>query len=680
VQEPPQSPHHTRALVLLAAAPGIVLAAFQAAWPWPFFSDDAFISLRYAERLLAGEGLTWTDGERVEGYSNLLWVLACAGLGGLGLDLLTAARLLGALCTAAALWCLASAMRPHDLRTCLLAALAPILVASTQPVLAWTLGGLEGPMVMWWLAWGLGSLVRELAPIATNDASWNRTTLLRCGVPFALLCLTRPDGPLWTAGAGIPLGLAAWRSGLPTMVRQTWLFALLPIAAVLAQLAFRLAYYGQFVPNTAHVKVEFVPGAMAAGVAYVGSAVAALQGIAWLALIGLVSVLMIARTRAQALVTGIPLVLWLVYLVAIGGDHFPGRRLMQASLVPMALLVAVAARELGTTWRRLLVALALAAGGAAANLYSARTDAQSLEVRAEIWEWRGKVVGEALAAAFAAERPRLAVDASGALPFYWRLPALDMLGLCDRTIAKTPSPDWLHTMKPEMPLPPGHLKGNGRYVMDQAPDLMLFGPPPGLPLPVFVSAAEFEDDPRFLHGYRCVLVDLGPREALPGYFESLTAPLWVRLEGKVGVRRSSDRIEVPAWLFGAYAPEPLVRRYQPPSADAAAEARRASHLAVCHQWFTARNAVAVPSREGPLRLELRTPSALCAFHLPAGHWRVEVEPAGTPAVVDVGPDADPSGAVSVPEPGREVVATLRAADGVSLPLAVERIVFVRTSR
>ena len=63
----------------LAALPALALFALQAGWPWPFFSDDSFISLRYAARLLAGEGLTWTDGERVEGYSNLLWVLLTAG-------------------------------------------------------------------------------------------------------------------------------------------------------------------------------------------------------------------------------------------------------------------------------------------------------------------------------------------------------------------------------------------------------------------------------------------------------------------------------------------------------------------------------------------------------------------------------------------------------------------------
>src|SRR5258705_512184 len=49
----------------------------------PFLADDALISLRYANRLLHGHGLTWTDGPRVEGYSNLLWVLMNAGLGAL---------------------------------------------------------------------------------------------------------------------------------------------------------------------------------------------------------------------------------------------------------------------------------------------------------------------------------------------------------------------------------------------------------------------------------------------------------------------------------------------------------------------------------------------------------------------------------------------------------------------
>jgi hypothetical protein len=40
--------------------------------------DNAYISYRYAENLVRGEGLVFNHGERVEGYSNFLYVLAVA--------------------------------------------------------------------------------------------------------------------------------------------------------------------------------------------------------------------------------------------------------------------------------------------------------------------------------------------------------------------------------------------------------------------------------------------------------------------------------------------------------------------------------------------------------------------------------------------------------------------------
>src|SRR5208337_3877077 len=40
--------------------------------------DDAYISYRYTENLVRGEGLVFNHGERVEGYSNFLYVLAVA--------------------------------------------------------------------------------------------------------------------------------------------------------------------------------------------------------------------------------------------------------------------------------------------------------------------------------------------------------------------------------------------------------------------------------------------------------------------------------------------------------------------------------------------------------------------------------------------------------------------------
>ena len=77
--------------------PFVGILILNASYYFPFISDDSLISLRYASRLLEGDGLTWTDGRPVEGYSNLLWVLLVAFIGMFGVDLIDATRILGIL-------------------------------------------------------------------------------------------------------------------------------------------------------------------------------------------------------------------------------------------------------------------------------------------------------------------------------------------------------------------------------------------------------------------------------------------------------------------------------------------------------------------------------------------------------------------------------------------------------
>jgi len=327
----------------------------------------------------------------------------------------------------------------------------------------------------------------------------------------------------------------------------------------------------------------------------------------------------------------LPSAAWLCYLIAVGGDHFPGRRLLHGAIAPLALLATVILRTRLTTRTAMLVAAFAASLLAGWQAFAVRNDAETHELRAEVWEWRGQRIGEALRHAFAAQQPLLAVDAAGAVPFYSQLPSLDLLGLCDRTIASTPTPAWQATMRPEIPRPPGHLKGNGRYVMDRAPDLLLLANPPCLPLPVFASACEFEDDPRFLRGYHCVMLELTDVN-LPHQPTEATqrSPLWVRTEGRVGVQRdaSGDAVTIPAWLFGALQlTGPIVRKHQPATNDAAVEAEVMARLGAVTAWYTATPAMAVPAANGALQLELRGDDAL-AFELPltAGSWRAEVEP------------------------------------------------------
>ena len=69
---------HRFGLVEVAVGLTLVLLLAHAA-VYTFLTDDAFISFRYARNLSQGHGLVFNPGfERVEGYTNFLWVLLLA--------------------------------------------------------------------------------------------------------------------------------------------------------------------------------------------------------------------------------------------------------------------------------------------------------------------------------------------------------------------------------------------------------------------------------------------------------------------------------------------------------------------------------------------------------------------------------------------------------------------------
>ena len=53
------------------------------AWYLRCVAEDAFITFRFAENLALGHGFVWNIGEPpVEGFTNFLWVVLCAGRSG----------------------------------------------------------------------------------------------------------------------------------------------------------------------------------------------------------------------------------------------------------------------------------------------------------------------------------------------------------------------------------------------------------------------------------------------------------------------------------------------------------------------------------------------------------------------------------------------------------------------
>jgi hypothetical protein len=147
--------------------------------------------------------------------------------------------------------------------------------------------------------------------------------------------------------------------------------------------------------------------------------------------------------------------------------------------------------------------------------------------------WDGITLGRFLGIAFREERPLVAVDAAGAVPYASGLPSLDMLGLTDAHIARLRSANVGRGVL-------GHELGDGAYVLSRKPDFVTFCLPAGNVEPCFRSEREMAASPVFQRDYRLVWF----------WAEGVTGAVWTRIEGgRVGIVRSSDTVHIPGFLL-----------------------------------------------------------------------------------------------------------------------------------
>jgi arabinofuranosyltransferase len=572
------SPHRLFLLVAFVLAGLLALHAWHY---WPFLSDEALVSLRYAMRFTSGQGLTWTDGERVEGYTNFLWVVLTGVIGKLGLGFVPAARLLGFLGVLLAIACVSIEPRSRVWSLPRLI-VGGALIVSTAPFAIWSIGGLEQGLLVGLLALSLRAL--EHAAHATDPRR-----VWRWGVPLALLALVRADGALLVAS------LLAGSACLPTpsvaAARRTAIIAIPSGVAVLAHLGFRLAYYGEFLPNSANVKLVFTTEHLVSGLEYVGRGYASASMLVLVAIIATV----FAFRRGERFGLVMPwsvVVSWTVYVAVVGGDIFPGFRQLVPSLLALCFLVA---DEVAADWDRIVRqrVLVLPVLGLCIVLHATQgtETAENRRARGELSEWDGQAIGEILKTAFGSKQPLLAVDRAGALPFWSELPSLDMLGPNDRHIAATEPHDFGAGQL-------GHEFGDGKYVLRRAPDLVVFNEAVGSATPTFRSGRELVRLKEFQKSYQWINV-LGTVEE-----RRIVGTIWVRREkGKLGVVRTDERVVVPGYFFTGQAS----------------------------------SARSVLDEQGVLvaGVSVRRPGVLPELFLPAGRYELEFSPPAPALVIDV---------------------------------------------
>lgn len=423
------------ALVVLLAA-GLA-SAVALAW----VCDDSFISIRYADNLVHGHGLVYNAGERVEGYTNLLWTLILAAFIRAGASPVTGAEFLGVVAYGAVALCLTAWAwrRGRDAdRTFLPLAAALVLVSDDFHV--WATGGLE---TMFFTYLALQALL-----LTRLECSTRRLPLLAGGL-FGLLVLTRPDG-LLLAGAGavsywVRPGRLSWRRRLDSS-----LSLLVPVAVVLGVLVpFKLAYYGDIFPTAFYSKSVLDPY-YTQGLLYVGLYLAK----NWFLVVAFALALAAgwlggrhasSLDRWHAVVFLGTCGIFTAYLVHAGGDFMFARR-----LIPVVPLVFLVLEDLIARLRsrRTQVVLALVCVLAAAlplSLYSAqRTRIQGIADERLFYPERAiearKRQAEVIGGALAGTNARVAFEGGMCVfGYYSRLPYLvEMTGLTQYSLAKRP--------------------------------------------------------------------------------------------------------------------------------------------------------------------------------------------------------------------------------------------------
>jgi arabinofuranosyltransferase len=406
-----------------------------------FVQDDAFISFRYAANLIAGHGLVFNPGERVEGYTNFLWTALMAIPHALGIDPIDFVNLAGlitfplglAATYQLAASCFASAP---------LARIAVLLVGTNYSFAAWATGGLE-------TSFHACLIASSLAWMATATRwGWTPARAVVVSTFIALALLTRLDS---LALLGLPAIVALWTILRERRRRSALLIGLLaPLGAIVLPWVFwKVSFYGELLPNTYWVKLG-KDTLLRNGIAYLGT-----FGLTYV-LFAIPPVVLLAVRRLSArvglptlVVLCTPLLSWSVYLLRAGGD-FMEFRLMVPVIPVLMVLAAWLIVELfdSPTLRAACVALLLGA-----SLLHAATFERSPLRRPWIesvpglarwlvhpeygWIGLGRYLGTHLAAREGGEPPvRVALTPAGAIPYYSGLESVDMLGLNDRWVAR----------------------------------------------------------------------------------------------------------------------------------------------------------------------------------------------------------------------------------------------------
>ena len=333
---PPSPTSFTKPAVptLVAGLLTLVFLAVLIRTAW--MSDDALITLRTVLNVTHGFGLRYNILERVQTFTHPLWLAVVTAAYYVTWNVYFAAFASSIVLSAIAFWLgvtrAASAWQ---------SAVVVVILLFSRAFVDFSTSGLENPLSYVLLA----AFVGIFLSIEENPERRSpRRALTFLWLTTALLYLTRPDDVLLVAPL---LALACWR-----LRRQAGTFkpALVGVLPAVAWTIFALVYYGFPFPNTAYAKLAMGidrSELWAQGFLYLIDSVdrdpLTLTTIAFAVLLAVVQKNAVPRALAAGLI------LYLLYVVSIGGDFMAGR-FLAVPLYGAALLTGTLARGPRPMW------------------------------------------------------------------------------------------------------------------------------------------------------------------------------------------------------------------------------------------------------------------------------------------------------------------------------------------
>jgi len=328
-----------KAAALLALLVAVFVLIYRSAW----VAEDAYITLRSVDNWMNGLGPRWNAAERVQSFTHPLWMLLLSGAYYFTREgfFTTVYVSLAVSYLALAILVATNRQRPLSL------AVALIALGSSKAFVDYSTSGLENPLshclllLAVWVYWDKPASLRSFGLLALLTALGvlNRMDTLLLYLP---LLVTR----------GLEVGR---REGLPRLLAMT-LLAFLPF--IIWEL-FSLFYFGFPFPNTAYAKLNTgTPGLklLGQGFLYLADSVMRDPAIALLFAAGL-GIGIVRRRELGSLPLVVAILLYLAYVLKIGGDFMSGRFLVAPALFAACI---IARSSLRPGWATALATACLA--------------------------------------------------------------------------------------------------------------------------------------------------------------------------------------------------------------------------------------------------------------------------------------------------------------------------------